>query len=98
MKLPVIGTSFAHGRSAVTARQATNVWFEQRGEGEKAPVIASHIPGTGSSISLPGILGAATNAEIGQHYVHDEDTIYYGSPGVSFGSPMALGFTTALPI
>jgi hypothetical protein len=44
MRLPVIGTAYAHGRSAVTARVMENLWAERRSDSEKAPVIVTHVP------------------------------------------------------
>ena len=43
MKPPLIGSGIGHG-GLITARQAENVWFEPRPEGEKASVIAKALP------------------------------------------------------
>lgn len=99
MKLPVIGTSFAHGRSAVTAREAVNVWFERRGEGEKAPVIVSHLPGTELLINQGGVLGAWSNPAEGHCYVHTADTLYYILPVTgSVLASVSLPHTAIRPI
>ena len=66
MRLPVVGTAYAHGRSAVTARAATNLWFERR-DGEKAPVIAS---------SLPAANTIATFANARTFYRSPSDALY----------------------
>lgn len=99
MKLPVIGTSYAHGRTAVTARVAENIWFERRGEGEKAPVIATHLPGTAQTIALPGILGAWRNPAVNYEYVHTASTLYRVNTATgTIDATMALPWTAIVPM
>lgn len=98
MKLPIIGTSYAHGRTAVTARRAQNLWFEQRGDSEKAPVIATHLPGTEQTFALAGLVGLWRSPGTGVTYAHTATTIHRVSLPGGVNATQALAFTAVLPL
>lgn len=65
MKLPVLGTGYGKG-DVITARNATNIWFEPRPQGEKGAVVARALPRIQETWA-PTDLRLLSSLDSGQH-------------------------------
>lgn len=98
MRLPVVGSAYSHGRTEVTARAAKNLWFEARPDGEKAPVLCTHLPKKtnytmGTTITSP--LSIVTT-DLGYTYIIGTTQVHglvTGSSTVDWTSNLAASFT-----
>ncbi|MBX3703994.1 MAG: hypothetical protein KF822_09490 [Steroidobacteraceae bacterium] len=101
MRLPVVGSAYAHGRTEVTARAAKNLWFERRPDGEKAPVIVSHLPAAvqytfSQTVDAPF---AFISTDVGYYYVATTTKLFGMSPGsgiVTFNNSFPVSHLTGL--
>lgn len=97
MRLPVVGAAYSHGRTEVTARVAKNLWFETRPDGEKAPVLCTHLPKKTNYSMSEAITSPVSivSTDAGFTYIASTTKLYGFAPGsgiVTFGNtfPSAL--------
>ena len=52
MRIPIFGTGTASGQKQVTVRKTVGMYWERRGETEKAPMVAVPFPGAATFATL----------------------------------------------